>query len=134
MPLIQAPGPTTIATFTQNSSATTGTTSSAGSWYEISPRLDRPGIQVTQLVSSAGATLNSTIYIEVSNDGVYPVATKVQTFALAGTTQQIDGATFATSMTGSWRYIRANANSISTSTGNAGSGSITVSVNYSVKY
>jgi hypothetical protein len=137
MPLIQSPGPVTILTVEAKSSnaSTASSTSVAGSWYEISPRLDRLGFHVVQIPSSAGGTLNSTIYIEVSNDGLYPIATKAATFALAGSTWQSDGATLNTSMQGAWRYIRANANSVSTSTAaSTGVGAINVTVNASLKY
>jgi len=125
---LQSAGNTVILSLLAGSSATTaGTTSQAGSWYEVNPKIYALAFQVTQTPSSAGATLSSTVYIEVSNDGVYPVATKAQTFALTGTTWQSDGAVFATSMNGAWRFVRANANSISTSTsGSAGIGTLTV--------
>lgn len=136
MPALLSPGPITILSLLAASSNTTaGTTSSAGSWYEISPRLDRLAFHLVQTPSSAGGTLNSTVYIEVSNDGVYPVATKAGTYALAGSTWQSDGGTLLSSMLGAWRFIRANANSISTSTaGSAGVGTLTVTVNASLKY
>lgn len=103
----------------------TGTTSTgAGNWYRVHPNRGPLSIQVTHSGASVGATVQSTVYIQVSNDGVNPLLTTAGTSvdALAtivtnGGSPQSQGFT----MNGGWEYIRAFINSLST-------GSIDVSV------
>lgn len=122
---IQTPGPTTIF------SNTIATTSLAGSWYTIHSKLRNLTFEVKQTTSSAGATASSTTYIEISNDGVTPLATKGQTIALIASTDAVaDGGVLSSSMQGQWGYIRANVNSLTTSTaGSVGFPVVTVIVN-----
>ena len=124
MPYLQTGGPTVIFT------STAGTTSSAGSWYQVHPSINRLAFHVKQTTSSVGATAGSTTYIEVSNDGVTALATKGLTIGITATTDTVsDGGTFASSMQAQWAYIRANLNSLTTSTaGSAGSPAVVVTV------
>lgn len=125
MALIQSPGATVLLT------STAGTTKTVGSWFEVHPKLGKWAFQALLTASSAAATCGSTIYIEVSNDGVYPIATKGLTIALTNTSTDYvcDGGCFATSMAGSWRYVRANLQSLTTSTaGSAGSPAVVVTM------
>lgn len=123
MAAIIGPGATTIF------SNTIATTSLAGSWYQINSNLARFAWQATLTASSAGATCGSTVVIEVSNDGVNPLATKAQTLALTNDTTDFksDGAVLSSSMQGAWLYVRANVTSLTTSTaGSAGFPVVTV--------
>lgn len=104
---------------------TTGTTSTgAGNWFRVHP--DRRNLTF-QLVGSAaanGTTINSTVYIQASNDGVNPLQTTAGTSVDALATMVIGGGSpqsngFA--MQSGWEWIRAFVNSIST-------GSVQVSV------
>lgn len=117
---ITSPGPTTIF-----SSSATG----AGSWYRIHPRLGKLTFQVAHTGSSVGATVQSTTYIQVSNDGVNPLQTTAGTSVDAlgtivhnGGSPQVAG--FA--MDAAWQYVRANLNALST-------GSITVTVGAGIR-
>ncbi|MHB0965512.1 MAG: hypothetical protein ACYC36_03570 [Bellilinea sp.] len=110
MPLIQSPGPTAILNITS-------TTTGPGSWYRVdNKKLSDLTFQGLHVGTSDGVTVQSTIYIEGSNDGVNAIATKLATFAFNGTTPQSEGATMLSTMKGAWEYIRANVNSASSST------------------
>ena len=122
MAMLNTPGATAIL------SNTDGTTAVEGSWYEVNPRLRDLSFQAVLQASSAGATCGSTVVIEVSNDGTYPLATKL-TIALTNTTTTYvsDGGTFPSSMQCAWRYVRANVSSLTTSTaGSAGTPQVNV--------
>jgi hypothetical protein len=124
MAVIQTAGATQIF------EVTAGSTAETGDWYEIDQHFGNLAYQVILSASSVGATAGTTVTIEVSNTTAVAVQTAAQTFALTCTTDTVsDGGTFATSMDGAWRYIRANMTSLTTSTaGSAGSPSVTVTV------
>lgn len=123
---IQTGGPTLIY---QNTAATT---SQVGSWFSVASRLRASlSFQAVMTNSSAGATCSSTTWIEVSNDGIHPCATKALTLALTNTTTDYvsDGGAFSSSMNVAWSYVRANISSLTTSTaGSAGFPSVAVYV------
>lgn len=123
--LVNSAGPTVLL----QSSA--GTTQTVGGWFRFAPHIANPTFQVKQTSSSVGATAGSTTYIELSNDGVTPIATKGVTVSLTGTTDVVsDGAALPSSLNGSWLYLRANLQSLTTSTaGSAGAPSVTVTMN-----
>lgn len=98
---IYSPGPQTIF-----SSSSTG----AGSWYRLHPAVRNVTFQCLQAGSSVGVTVGSTVYIEVSNDGVNALATKPATIAFNGASPQSDGFT----MDAHYEYVRANLNSLTT--------------------
>lgn len=117
-------GPTNLLT------STAGSTAKTGEWFRVPPKLRALAFQVVQVTSSVGATASSTTFIQVSNDGVNPIADNPITIALTGTTDTVsNGACFPTSYGGNWGWIRAKLNSLSSSTaGSVGSPSVTVSV------
>lgn len=105
---INSAGPVTIL----NSSST-----GPGEWYRVHPKLGTLTFQVTHTGSSVGATVQSTTFIQVSNDGVNPLLTTAGTSASAlgtvthnGGSPQSDG--FA--INANWAWVRANLNSLST--------------------
>ena len=98
---IYSPGPQTIF-----SSSALG----AGSWYRLHPQVRNVTFQALHTGSSVGVTVGSTIYIEVSNDGVNALATKPITVAFNAASPQSDGAT----MDAHYEYVRANLNSATT--------------------
>lgn len=108
--VLNSPGPTTILNTTS-----TG----PGNWYRVLPRYGKLTIQVIHTGTSLGTTVQSTTYIQASNDGVNPLQTTAGTSvdALAtlvnnGGSPQSNGFT----LDAAWSYIRANLNSISTGT------------------
>ncbi len=98
---IYSPGPQTIL----NSSST-----GSGSWYRLHPSVRNVTFQALQPGSSVGVTVGSTIYVEVSNDGVNALATKAGTIAFNGASPQSDGFT----MDAHFEYVRATINSVTT--------------------
>lgn len=100
---IYSPGPQTIL----NSSS-----SGPGAWYRLHPNIRNVTIQALQQGSSVGVTVGSTIYVEGSNDGINPIATKLGTIAFNGASPQSDGFT----LDAHWEYIRFNTNSLTTGT------------------
>lgn len=99
--VLNTAGPTTI--FNSSSSA-------AGEWYRVHPRLGKLGIQVLHTGSSVGATVSSTTLLQVSNDGVNPLETTggstidaAFTVALLGGSPQSAGA----GLDVAWGWIRA---------------------------
>lgn len=100
---LYSPGPQTIF-----SSSSTG----AGNWYRLHPQVRNVTFQCLQVGSSVGVTVGSTVYIEVSNDGVNALATKPITVAFNGASPQSDGAT----LDAHYEYVRANLNSSTTGT------------------
>lgn len=116
-------GPTLIFT------STAGSTAATGSWWRVHPAIGRIGIHVQLQTASAGATAGSTVAIEGSNStAAGAMATKLQQFAMAGTTDNVnDGGGFTSSMDRAWQNIRVNMISLTSSTaGSAGSPSINV--------
>lgn len=114
--VINSPGPTTIL----NSSST-----GAGNWYRVHPKIGTLTVQVLHSGTSVGATCQSTVYIQASNDGTNPLLTTagtsvdaLATFVTNGGSPQVQG--IATNA--AWGWIRAFTNSIST-------GTLVVSVN-----
>ena len=65
---LNSAGPTTLLT------STAGSVGATGNWYRVPPKLRALAFQVTQVTSSVGATASSTTFIQVSNDGVNPIA------------------------------------------------------------
>lgn len=98
---IYSPGPQTIF----NSSSL-----GAGAWYRLHPQVRNVTFQALQVGSSVGVVVGSTIYIEVSNDGVNALATKPITVAFNGASPQSDGAT----LDAHYEYVRANLNAATT--------------------
>ena len=126
MPFLQTAGPVTIL------ASSAGSTSSVGSWYQIHPAMGRIGVQVIGVASSAGATMGTTVYIEVSNSTAYASSAKALTFNLTNSTTDYvsDFSGLPTTHERAWQFIRANMNSLTTSTaGSAGSPSVTVILN-----
>lgn len=124
MAVIQTSGATNIFT------STAGSTTVTGDWYHIDQHFGNLVFQAILTASSVGATAASSIAIEVSNSTAVAVATVAQTFDLSCTTDTVsDGGTFATTMDGAWKLIRARLVSLTTSTaGSTGSPSVTVTV------
>ena len=126
MPFLQTAGPVTIF------ASSAGSTSSVGSWYQVHPTLGRLGIQVIGVASSAGATMGTTVFIDVSNSTAYASSSHALTFGLTNSTTDFvsDFAGLPTTFERAWQFIRANMNSLTTSTaGAAGSPSVSVIVN-----
>lgn len=98
---IYSPGPQTIF-----SSSSTG----AGSWYRLHPQVRNVTFHALQVGSSVGVVVGSTIWVEVSNDGINPLATKPGTVAFNGASPQSDGFT----MDAHYEYVRANLNASTT--------------------
>ena len=98
---IYSPGPQTIF----NSSST-----GAGAWYHVHPTVRNITFQALQIGSSVGVVVGSTTWIEVSNDGINPIATKMSTFAFNAASPQSDGV----SLDAHYEYVRANLNSLTT--------------------
>lgn len=80
-------------------SNTGATTNSTGDWKFK----DAPSCTIQAIVTGAGA-VTATVTIQVSNDGVNPLATAAGIITLSGTAPQSDG--FTTSGA-PWKYIRA---------------------------
>jgi hypothetical protein len=76
----------------------------AGNWQFK----DAPKSAIQAVVTGSG-TVTATIVIEVSNDGVNPVATPLGTITINGTAPQSDG--FTTDAP--WKFIRARVTAIS---------------------
>lgn len=117
MPLLQSPGGQVIL-----ASSSTG----AGDWYRVHPKLGKLTFQVTHTGTSVGTTIGSTTVIEASNDGVNALATVLGTIAIAGSDVKADG--FATDA--HWEYIRAKINSVQAAT--AGSTGTTFGISVAV--
>lgn len=99
------------------------TTTGAGSWVPVHPAVRGMTLQGTFSGSSAGVLQTGTIQIQVSNDGVNPLATLAGTISVTSiATPAVDG--FA--MDAHWNFIRANQTLVSTTTGSTAN--ITVSV------
>lgn len=125
MTFAHTPGVTTLL------SNTAGTTNVVGDWVRIHPKLGRLSFQAILIASSVGATASSSVHIEVSNDGFYPLATKALTLSLTNTstTYASDGGVLASTMDGTWQYVRANLQSLTTSTaGSAGNPQVSVNM------
>ena len=76
----------------------------AGAWFALSK------IPVTcQATVTGTGTVTGTVDIEVSNDGVTPIATAPLTINLNGTTTASDGGV----VNAPWKYIRANLTAVS---------------------
>jgi len=102
--------PTTIL----NSSST-----GAGEWYRVHPNRGKLTFQVLHTGTSVGATVQSTVHIQVSNDGVNPLLTTAGTSVDALGTVTLNGgspqsAGFA--IDAAWEWVRANTNALSTGT------------------
>lgn len=69
------------------------TAPTTGDWYRVNPKLGNLSFQFVHTASSAGATIASSSVIQVSNDGVNPLATVLGTVGLAGDTLLSDGFT-----------------------------------------
>ncbi|CAB4223259.1 hypothetical protein UFOVP1670_9 [uncultured Caudovirales phage] len=108
--LIQSPGGQVILT---------SSSSGAGSWFRVHPKLGNLSFQWTHTATSVGASLSSTGVVEASNDGVNALATVLGTVVFAGATVQSDG--FTTNQ--HFEYVRAKINSVGASTaGSVGTG------------
>ena len=105
---IQAGGPQTIL----NSSST-----GPGNWYRVHPQIRNITFQATINGSSLAATGSSSAYIQVSNDGVNPLASIPIIIGITGAAPLADGAT----MDAHYEYVRAQINSIT-----SGAASLTV--------
>jgi len=107
---VLGPGPNLILT-----SSSTG----AGDWHRVHPKLGKLTFQVLHTGTSAGATVGSTTVIEASNDGSNALGTVLGTVGLAGDTPQSDGFT----IDANWSYVRAKINSVVAATaGSTGNG------------
>ena len=62
-----------------------------------------------QAVATGTGVIGATVVIQVSNDGINPVATPLGTIVLTGTTVASDGFT----STAPWKFVRANVTVIS---------------------
>ena len=97
---------------------TTGTTSTGpGNWFRVHPNRGKLTFQAIHSGTSVGVTVQSTIHIQASNDGVNPLLTTAGTTVDALGTIVLNGgspqsAGFA--IDASWEYIRASINAIST--------------------
>lgn len=105
---INTPGPTSIL----NSSST-----GPGNWYRIHGKMGKMTFQVLHTGSSVGATVQSTIYVQASNDGVNPLQTTAGTTVDALATVVLNGgspqsAGFA--LDANWGWVRAFTNALST--------------------
>lgn len=109
---VLGPGPNLILT---------SSSSGAGNWHRVHPKLGKLTFQVVHTGTSVGATgttVGSTTVIEASNDGVNPLATVLGTVAFSGDSPQSDGFT----IDANWSYIRAKINSVAAaSAGSTGS-------------
>lgn len=117
MPLLQSPGGQVIL-----ASSSTG----AGSWYRVHPKLGNLSFQVVHTGTSVGTTVGSTTVIEASNDGVNALGTALGTIALSGSDVASDG--FTTN--NHFEYVRAKINSVQAAT--AGSTGTTFGISVSV--
>lgn len=107
----------------------TSSSSGAGDWYRVNPKLGKLTFQVTHTGTSVGATVGSTTVIEVSNDGVNAVGTVAGTVAFSGDSPQSNG--FA--LDAHWEYVRAKIQSVAaTSAGSVGTG-FAINVNVSAQ-
>lgn len=89
----------------QTVTSTTISGDGSGPWlYKESPYA---AFQIN--VDGTAGTQTATVVIEVSNDGVHPVATVLGTISLSGTLTASDGFTTIAS----WKYIRARVTAIS---------------------
>src|SRR3954466_12797361 len=88
-----------------------------GQWYRVHPDRRNLTFQIIHTGTSVGATVQSTTFIQVSNDGVTPLETTggssvdaLGVVALNGGSPQSAGFGIAAN----WEYIRANINALST--------------------
>lgn len=110
---------------TQMLGSTGSTSVGAGSWFRVHPRADKITFQFTHTGTSVGATVQSTCFIQGSNDGVNPLETTagssveaIGTVVFSGGSPQSAGVT----LDRNWAYVRVKVNSLST-------GSIAVTAN-----
>lgn len=108
--LLPGGGPTTLL-----ASSSTG----PGPWFRIHPRARKITVSIMHTGTSVGTTVQSTSYVQVSNDGVNPLLTTGGTTvdALAtiihnGGSPQVSGFSFDAA----WGWIRGNINALSTGT------------------
>ena len=95
-----------------------------GNWYRIHPGIDHMGIQASLVGSSVGSTVSGVVNIEVSVDGVNPLATLAGAITISSAgSPGADGFDYA----GGFQYIRANLQSIST-------GKMTVATSAKMRY
>lgn len=114
--LLPGGGPTIM----RNSTAT-----GAGSWFRVHPRADKITFQFTHVGTTVGATVQSTSFIQGSNDGVNPLLTTGGTTIEALGTVIFDGGSpqsAGITLDRNWAFVRVNTNSLST-------GTITVTAN-----
>src|SRR3972149_2148226 len=107
--------------------STAGTTATTGNWYRVDENVVRAGLafQAVLTASSVGATATSSVGIEVSNDGVYPLSTAPAlsiSLTNTSTTYISNGGCLATSLAGAFYYVRANLVSLTSSTAGATGG------------
>ena len=103
--VIQSAGPNSIL-----SSSSTG----AGSWFRVHPDIRNITFQVSHTGSSVGTSVASTVYIQVSNDGVNPLNTKAATVVMGGAGLDTSPAVDGFSLDAHYEYVRAYTNSLST--------------------
>lgn len=100
MAYLHTAGQTTIF----NSSST-----GPGAWVQVHPKMKTLTFQVNALGTSVGATINSTVWIEASNDGVNPLITKLGTVVFTTIrAPAVDGFT----INAAWNFIRGNIQSM----------------------
>ena len=109
---VLGPGPNLIL-----SSSSSG----AGDWHRVHPKLGKLTFQVVHTGTSVGATgttVSSTTVIEASNNGVNALDTVLGTIVFAGDSPQSNGFT----IDANWSYVRAKINSVAAaSAGSTGS-------------
>jgi hypothetical protein len=95
----------------------TSTSTGIGAWQRIDRTLRNMEFQATMQGSSIGALVSGTVSIEVSEDGVNPIATKAGTIAFSSVaTPAVDGFVIDTHH----EYVRANLSSYSTANSSVG--------------
>ena len=120
---VLGPGPNLIL-----SSSSSG----AGDWHRVHPRLGNLTFQVLHVgcsVGATGTTVSSTVVIEASNDGSNALATVLGTFAISGDSPQSDGFT----ADANWSYIRAKINSVGAASAGSTGSNFAISVRVSAQ-
>jgi len=121
MPYLQSPGGQVIL-----QSSSTG----AGEWYRVHPKLGNLSFQWTHLGTSVGASVSSTLVVEASNDGVNALGTPLGTVVFGGgQSPASDG--FTTAM--HYEYVRAKINSVGASTAGSAGTSMTITCTVSAQ-
>jgi hypothetical protein len=89
------------------SSSSTG----AGDWYQLNPKLGNTTFQMLTTGSTAGKLITASVDIQASNNKVTPLATALGTISLSSAASP---ASDGLAINANWKYVRVNLTAVST--------------------